>query len=145
MNLNKCHVLYLGKFNVKREYCIDSNVIEEERVLKDLGVLIDCTLKFTDHISNIVSSANRLIGLLKRTFLCITPDIKKIFYKAFIRPKLEYACSVWSPFLKKDIDKLERVQKRATKCVTCILNLPYRERMRVLGLICLENRRKRAV
>ena len=75
MNLNKCNVLYLGKFNVKRQYCIDSNVIEEERVLKDLGVLIDCTLKFTDHISNIVSSANRLIGLLKRTFLCITPDI----------------------------------------------------------------------
>ena len=112
MNLNKCHVLYLGKFNVKRQYCIDSNVIEEERVLKDLGVLIDCTLKFTDHISNIVSSANRLIGLLKRTFLCITLDIFKFFYKAFIRPKLEYACSVWSPFLKKDIDKLERVQRR---------------------------------
>ena len=47
-------------------------------------------------------------------------------------------------FEERDIDKLERVQRRATKCVSGISNLPYRERMRVLGLICLENRRRRA-
>ena len=45
---------------------------------------------------------------------------------------------------KEDINKLERVQRRATKCVSGISNLPYRKRMCVLGLICLENRRKRA-
>ena len=144
INLSKCHLLRLGKSKSMWEYYIDSKVIEEERVLKDLGVWVDTGLKFSDHITKITSSANILIGLLKRTFICITPAIFRNFYKVFIRPKLEYACSVWSPFLKKDINKLEKVQRRATKCVTCIANLPYRERMRVLGLICLENRRTRA-
>ncbi|KAI6658947.1 hypothetical protein LOD99_10849 [Oopsacas minuta] len=60
-----------------------------------------------------------------------------------IHPKVEYASSVWSPIFKK-IDTLERVQRSATKCVSCLSHFAYSERMRALGLICLENRRKRA-
>ena len=92
----------------------------------------------------VLALTNRLVGLFRRTYVHITADIFKIFYKVFIRPKLEYACHIWSPYLVKDVLKLEKVQRRATKCVKSLAKLPYRERMRALGLICLENRRKRA-
>ena len=46
--------------------------------------------------------------------------------------------------LKSDILRLENIQRRASKCVRCIAHLPYRERLRSLGFVCLENRRKRA-
>ena len=76
INLNKCHILHLGKTNIKRGYSINSSVIEEEEVLKDLGVWVDCTLKFSKDIFYISFSANSLIGLFKRIFLCITGYFK---------------------------------------------------------------------
>ena len=66
-----------GKTNIKRGYSINSSVIVAEEVMKDLGVWVDCTLKFSKHIFYISSSANSSIGLFKKTFLCITTVILK--------------------------------------------------------------------
>ena len=82
--------------------------------------------------------------MFKRTYLCITPEIFKTLYKIFIRPKLEYASIVWFPYLKSDIIRLEKIQRRATRCVKYLSHLPYMERMRSFGLICLKNKRIRA-
>ena len=59
------------------------------------------------------------------------------------RPHLEYAAPVWSPYSKQDINVLENVQRRATKVVAQIKNLPYEERLRMLGLTKLVDRRIR--
>ena len=64
-------------------------------------------------------------------------------FKTLIRPHLEYATVVWSPFLKKDIFLIENVQRRATKIVKTISNLSYEERFRHLGLPTLKYRRDR--
>lgn len=127
----------LGKSNATFEYSVESHCIEETSIIKDLGVWVDKKLKFSKHIALIALFANRLIGLFERTFLYITPDIFKVFTILFIRSRLEYANQICFPFLNKGIDKLEKVQRRATKCVRGISNLPYRERLRILGLICL--------
>ena len=59
------------------------------------------------------------------------------------RPHLEYCIQVWSPYLVKDIQCLESVQKRATKLVTSIKKLPYTDRLRKLNIYSLERRRLR--
>ena len=53
---------------------------------------------------------------------------KKIF-KTLILTELEYGFQAWCPYLQKDIRRLERVQRRATKCVQGLANFPYRERL----------------
>ena len=68
--------------------------------------------------------------------------MKKII-TSMIRPKIEYAAVVWSPHKKKDIRKLERIQKAATKMVPEIRDLTYEERLREMGLPTLEDRRER--
>ena len=56
---------------------------------------------------------------------------------------MEYCVQVWSPYLKKDIDILERVQRRATRMIEGFQGISYDRRLEELGLIKLEKRRKR--
>lgn len=60
-----------------------------------------------------------------------------------VRSQLEYANCIWRPYKRGDIEKLERVQRRATKCIKEIAHLPYKERLISLGLPSLEYRRLR--
>ena len=66
-----------------------------------------------------------------------------LLYKALVRPHVEYANSVWSPYKKGDIEAIEKIQKRATKLVISIRKLPYKERLQPLNLYTLKYRKLR--
>jgi ribonuclease P/MRP protein subunit RPP40 len=68
--------------------------------------------------------------------------LKKL-YKVYIRPLLEYANVIWSPHLHRDIDTLERIQRRATKRVAGLRSIPYATRLQMLDLPTLQHRRRR--
>ena len=84
-----------------------------------------------------------MLGLIKRTFTYMDKEMFLPLFKTLIRPHLEYATVVWSPFLKKDIFLIENVQRRASKIVKTISNLSYEERLKHLGLPTLKYRRDR--
>ena len=71
------------------------------------------------------------------------PRTFRLLYTAFVRPHLDYAASVWSPLLVKDMAKIERVQRRVTKLVPFLKNLPYEQRLEALQLTSLRRRRLR--
>ena len=62
-------------------------------------------------------------------------------YKAIVRPHLEHCIHAWSPYIRKDIDLLEKIQRRATKLIPGLRDLRYEERLRECGLTTLETRR----
>ena len=64
-------------------------------------------------------------------------------YLSSVRPKLEYCIQACRPYLEKDIDLLEKVQKRATRMMITEKGLTYEERLRKLGITTLETRRLR--
>ncbi|KAK3868645.1 hypothetical protein Pcinc_025986 [Petrolisthes cinctipes] len=110
---------------------------------KDLGVVIDRELKFSGHLAEKIKKANRIVGLIRRTFVTLDESIFKLLYVALVRPHLEYANQVWCPSKKKDISAVEGVQRRATKLLPNLKNLPYPERLRKLGIPTLAYRRSR--
>jgi hypothetical protein len=146
-NASKCKVMHIGRINPGVSYNMreGGKQIPVEKVTqeKDLGVIFDPELKFRHHINSVVNKANKISGLIKRTFDYLDQETIVRLYKTLVRPHLEYANAVWNPYHKKDIDKLEGVQRRTTKLVKELKDLPYADRLRALDLPTLVYRRKR--
>ena len=115
-------------------------ISEEE---KDLGVIIDSKLTFEQHIMTKVNKANSVVYLIRRSFSHLDAAMFKTLFTSIVRPILEYAAPVWNPYLKKHIDALEGVQRRATRLVPGLGSLSYEDRLRKLKLPTLAYRRYR--
>ena len=142
-NYEKCVTVHYGNNNPRSIYKIDNNQINSSNSEKDLGVHFDNKLKFSPHIRNIVAKANSRVGLIRKHFSNLTPQIFLPLYKALIRPILEYASVIWNPSLIQDSKEIEKVQRRATKLVSGNFNLPYSDRLKRLKLDSLVFRRRR--
>ena len=63
------------------------------------------------------SKGNKILGLIRRTIMYKEKQLIVPLYKALVRPHLECYIQGWRPYRKKDIDKLERIQRRATNMI----------------------------
>ena len=95
----------------------------------------------TVHLSALQTIANKVLGLIRRTFDSHNPEGVSTAYNTLVRPILEYGCHVWNPYLVKHIKSIESVQRRATR-VICGSEKEYQERLGVLKWPSLELQRK---
>jgi ribonuclease P/MRP protein subunit RPP40 len=91
--------------------------------------------------AKVVWKANKVLGMIRRTFKNFSSDVVIKLYKFLIRPRLEYAVQAWRPYLQKDIHLIEGVQRRATKLVVGTNGMSYEERLQFLDMTTLETRR----
>ena len=82
---------------------------------KDLGVKIREDLKWDNHCKEVVSKANKILGMIKRNFTDRTKETILPLYKSLVRPHPDYRSQIWNPHYVKDIKLIEGVQRRATK------------------------------
>ena len=128
---------------MSQSYSIDETklrVVEQE---KDLGIIFTNQLSFAEHITTQIKKANRLAGMIRRSFEHMDKTMFKQLFTSIVRPHLEYGACVWNPHLKKYINAIESVQRRATKMVPGLSNLSYKERLEQLQLPTLKYRRYR--
>ena len=116
-NFGKCKCLHTGHGNLNVNYKMGDTVLGTTVKEKDLGVTISADMKVSEQCGIAASKGNQILGLIRRN---ITYKGKKLIiplYKAIVRPHLEYCIQAWRPYRKKDIDTLERIQRRATKMI----------------------------
>ena len=124
------------KFN--SELRINGNLLPHSISCKDLGVIFTNTLSWRQHYDTITSKAYKSLGLLRRVFIdshCV--HTRKCLYLSLVRAKLLYCSPLWRPYLLKDIDSLERVQRRATKFILSDYTSNYKTRLMQLGMLPL--------
>ena len=122
---------------------IDIEVTDDARYL---GVSINNKLSWNNHIDNISHKANNTLNFIHRNFKTCKPKVKEKLYTTYVRPSLEFSSSVWDPHTKKNIDKLERVQRRAARFVRSNYsrNQSVTSLMRDMNWTPLRERRARA-
>ena len=74
-------------------------------------------MKISEQCGIAASKGYQILGLIRRTITYKEKQLILPMYKAIVRPHLEYCIQAWRPYRKKDIGKLERIQRRATKMI----------------------------
>lgn len=142
-NIDKCVVIHAGNNNKQYNYKMGDKEIRKSTKERDLGIIVESSGKVTEQCITAAKKANIALGMIKRNINYKSKDVIIRFYKALVRPKLEYCVQAWCPYLKKDMDILERVQRRATKMIAGLRNVKYEDRLVVTGLLPLDKRRVR--
>ena len=97
---------------------MNNTFIERVSTFSDLGLMVDSRLSWNEHVVNITTRANQSMGLVKRTLGCnINKKVKLLCYKTLVQPILEYSSPVWGNINRKGVEKIESVQRRATKFI----------------------------
>ena len=140
----KCAVLSLGPKKFEIDFSINGIIIPRATFVTDLGISIDPKLSFHDHINKMCAKASQRSALILKCFTSREPKLLIKAFCTFVRPLLEYASVVWSPYLLCMIDKIESVQRHFTKRLRGLYNIPYTNRLAILGIDSLELRRLKA-
>ena len=99
------------------EYEMGHAVLGRTTQEKDLGVTLRADMKVSEQCGIAASIGNQIIRPIRRNIIYKEKQLIVPLYKAIVRPHLEYCIQAWRPYRKKDIDKLERIKRRATKII----------------------------
>src|SRR5271155_2282494 len=94
--------------------------------------------KLYEQCATAINKANSVLGMIRRNITFKSKEVIVKLYKSLVRPCLEYCVQAWSPYLTKDIETIERVQRRVTKLIEGYHNMSYENRLTNTGLISLE-------
>ena len=148
-NESKCSVLHIGKGDLKKNYMMGHaplKVVEKERELGVVVLAVD-TLCWEEQIRGMIGKAKQMTSWIIRNVVSRKPEVVIPFYKAFVRPHLEYAVQVWAPTARHGnwgiIMEIEDCQRQFTRIIEGMGLLSCRQRLQRLRLTTLLELRMR--
>ena len=128
---------------ITRQKCNETDIslngqpIKHTNTFKYLGVILDDTLSFNDHVDYVRMKVSKILGMFSRIRPSLTLEAANRLYKAMVLPVLDYCGAVWHECGQGNSDEIERRQKRAARIVyfKAASKLSTDEIMTQLGLL----------
>ena len=142
LNGGKCGMMRMAlshhKFTCNHQYHIHASILQSVSCQRNLGIMVRNDLFWTSHYNIICSKAYRSLNLIQRTLPPNSaPSLKKQLYLTLVKSHLSYCSQLWRPQFLKDIQPIERVQRKATKYILNEYTSDYRTRLLSLNLLPL--------
>ena len=103
---------------ISPKFVIDDEVVPMINEAKYLGIQIDKTLGWKEHINIIAAKISRGIGMLRYAKRYVPLSTVKTMYRSIVEPYLRYCCTVWGCCTEADLKRLQILQNRAARIVT---------------------------
>ncbi|XP_071480876.1 uncharacterized protein [Diadema antillarum] len=118
-NAEKCYTMSVCSKS-SYFYQLNSHILQHVHDIRYLGVTISDDLKWEKHVAKTTQKANWVLSLLRRNLYFCPANVKRTAYTSLVRSLLglEYGATAWDPYLQKDINRLESVQRRAVRFIT---------------------------
>ena len=116
-NPSKCHILHVTrkKKRLNHTYHLKGSALESVSDATYLGVEISDNLSWHKQCNKVAAKGNKTLGFIKRNIRSPFRSTKEHAYRALVRPTVEYASAVWSPYQSELKYNIERVQRRAAR------------------------------
>ena len=128
-NFGKCKCLHTGPGNTGMNYEMGGTILNKTGKENVLGVSMNANMKVSEQCRIAASMGNQVLGMIRTNITYKENSLIVPLYKAIVRPHLEYSINAWSPYLRKYIDMLEKIQRRATKLIPGLTDLRFEERL----------------
>lgn len=120
---------------------IDDNIIVPVNKHKLLGIYIDENLLWTSHIDYLCSTISSRISLLKQLSTYVPTNVQKMYYQGYILPLIDYGSNTWGTTYKINIERLNKLQKRAARIILkAEFTTPSSDMFKELGWISVASR-----
>lgn len=138
LNATKCVALEFSfAEHDPTDYTLNGRIVSTKQSHRDLGILVCSNLSWSSHYTKMCSCAYSTLHMIRRNASSAPHPVKKCLYLSLVRCHLSYCSQLWRPRLIKDIELLERVQRRASKFITGNSGDSYKDRLLMLGLLPL--------
>ena len=138
-NFGKCKCLHTGSGNTGMNCEMGGTILSKTVKEKVLEVTMNANMKFSKLCRIAASKGNQVLGMIRRNITYKEKSLIIPLYKAIVRPHLEYCIQAWNPHLRKDVDMLDKIKRRATKLIPELRYLTYEERLKECGLTNTRN------
>lgn len=110
------------------KFCYNVNGVPLTRVSRqrDLGLMLDSTLSYNDHIFYVANKSLTVLGQVVRSAKFIfNIHVLKVLFFSLVRLHLDFLSVIYSPYYNCHKLRLERIQNRFLRFAARQLDIPY--------------------